>query len=140
MSRRKRYTRNLGRTVPSPLPQRTTRAWIRFEHAHEPFGVFSYTREAKDFLEGDARRELDALLDWFGDHLDAPELAHDAMDRFWFRAEAEASLVRARRLMALLNDVGIPIVERSTTRVPGKITWEDPDQVSLLTYRDAPRP
>ena len=42
MSRRKRFTRNLGRKLGAPLPQRTTNEWVRFEHASEPFGVFSY--------------------------------------------------------------------------------------------------
>lgn len=140
MSRRKRFTRNLGRTVPSPLPRRTTCAWVRFEHVSEPYGLFSYMSDAEEELEGEARRELDTLLEWFGDFLDAPVLAADARDRFWFRAEAEAPIVRARRVMELMREAGIPIVERRTTRIPGKITWEDRDQVSLLTYRDAPRP
>jgi hypothetical protein len=39
---RKRYTRNLGRELPSPLPVRTTTEWVRFEHEREPYGVFSY--------------------------------------------------------------------------------------------------
>ena len=39
MSRRKRYTRNLGRRLPEPLPVRTTVESVRFEHAREPYIV-----------------------------------------------------------------------------------------------------
>jgi len=44
-----------------------------------------------------------------------------------------------RRLAYLVRGAGIPIVERRTTRVPGKARWEDRDQVAVITFRDAPR-
>ena len=47
MSRRKRYTRNLGRSLPEPLPVRTTAEWVRFEHAREPYGVFCYLPDVR---------------------------------------------------------------------------------------------
>jgi hypothetical protein len=41
MSRRKKYTRNLGRARAERVPTRGTGArYIRFAHADEPFGVF----------------------------------------------------------------------------------------------------
>ncbi len=138
MSRRKRFTRNLGRKLPSPLPIRTTVEWIRFEHEHEPFGVFSYLKEAREMLSAEECSELDALRDWFADHLDAPDLL--TIERFWFRVEAEEYVVRARRLATILCAVGIPIVERRTRRIPGKVIWEDRNQVAVRTYRDAPQP
>ncbi|MEM7158111.1 MAG: hypothetical protein AAF799_35040 [Myxococcota bacterium] len=139
MSRRKRYLRNLGRTLPEPLALRTTTAWIRFEHESEPYGVFSYISDVRPKLSTSEEEELDEILDWFYDELDAPD---DGLDheRFWFRAEAEVCVEQARRLAELVRGTGIPIVERRTDRVPGKIKWEDPDQVAVLTYRDAPRP
>ncbi len=138
MTRRKRYTRNLGRPLKSPLPVRTTADWIRFEHEHERFGVFSYTSEARRVLSTWEREELESLLSWFSDHLGAPDLL--TIERFWFRAESSHQVAKARRLAALLNEAGIPIVERRTRRVPGKVKWEDGDQVAVLTYRDAPGP
>ncbi len=138
MSRRKRYTRNLGRTVRSPLPVRTTIEWVRFEHAHEPFGVFSYLSDAREALSVDALSRLEEVRDWFEEHLDAPEDAD--VERFWFRAEAALHIEYARRLADLVVLAGIPIVERRTTRVPGKVRWQDPHQVAVLTFRDAPRP
>jgi hypothetical protein len=138
MSRRKRYTRNFGRTLKAPLPVRTTVEWIRFEHEREPYGVFSYLPDAHELLRGNQRAELEALRAWFLEHLDAPEEL--TRERFWFRAEADAHVDKARRMAELVSAAGFPIVERRTRRVPGKIRWEDPDQVAVFTYRDAPRP
>jgi len=138
VSRRKRYTRNLGRTLKAPAPVRTTVEWIRFEHRHEPYGVFSYMRDAREVLPADKRAQLEALSSWFADHLHAPDLL--TIERFWFRAEAETWIEQARRLAALLNDADIPIVERRTRRMPGKVKFEDGQQVAVRTYRDTPQP
>jgi hypothetical protein len=138
MSRRKRYTRNFGRVLKEPLPVRATTEWVRFEHEREPYGIFSYRTLVRERLRGSELAEFEALVDWFFTHLDAPEEA--TQERFWFRGEAVLYIEKARRLMALHVAAGIPIVERRTRRVPGKIRWEDPDQVAVFTYRDAPRP
>jgi hypothetical protein len=138
MSRRKRYTRNLGRKLKSPLPARTTVEWIRFEHESEPYGVFSYASDARANLPAARIFELDTLLAWFSTHLHAPDLL--TIERFWFRSEAADHIAQARTLMDILNQAGIPIVERRTRRIPGKVKWEDRNQVAVLTYRDAPQP
>lgn len=138
MSRRKRFTRNLGRALKEPLPVRTTIEWVRFEHEHEPFGVFCYLREAREAAVPEVRAEMETLVDWFVDHLHAPDLL--TIERFWFRAEAQEYVDQARKLAALLGALGIPIVERRTKRVPGAVKWEDHNQVAVRTYRDAPRP
>jgi hypothetical protein len=83
-------------------------------------------------------RRCRAFAPWFSEHLDAPEVA--SVERFWFRAEAADHIARARRLAELLRDAGFPIVERRTERVPGKVRAEDPNQIAVVTYRDAPRP
>jgi len=137
MSRRKRFTRNLGRKLRSPLPIRTTVEWTRFEHKHEPYGLFSYLKEAREILSAEVRGKLDALRAWFVDQLVAPNLITD--ERFWFRIEAEEYVIRARRLATILRAAGIPIVERRTRRVPGKVKWEDRNQVAVRTYRDTPQ-
>jgi hypothetical protein len=137
MSRRQRFTRNLGRQLKSPLPIRTTVEWIRFEHEREPYGVFSYLQDAREVLGAELRDELNTLYGWFVDHLDAPNLL--TIERCWFRIEAAEYVARARRLAAILRAAGIPIVERRTARVPGKVTWEDHHQVAVRTYRDTPQ-
>ena len=137
MTRRKRFTRNLGRTLPAPAPVRVTVEWIRFEHEVEPYGVFSYLSDARKSLPADALRELDTLMAWFEERLGAPEQAD--RERFWFRAEADEHITRARRVTEIVRAAGIPIVERRTRRVPGKARWADADQVAVITFRDAPR-
>jgi hypothetical protein len=117
---------------------RTTVEWIRFEHDHEPCGVFSYLKEAQEVLPQTMRDELETLRDWFVDHLNAPDLL--TIERFWFKAEAKEYVIRARRLTTILRAAGIPIVERRTARVPGKVKWQDQNQVAVLTYRDTPQP
>jgi hypothetical protein len=94
--------------------------------------------EAQEVLPAKMRGELEALRAWFVDHLDAPDLL--TIERFWFRIEAEEYVVRARRLATILCAAGIPIVERRTRRVPGKVKWEDHNQVAVRTYRAAPQP
>lgn len=136
MSRRKRYTRNLGRTLPAPLPVRTTTEWIRFEHEREPYGVFSYLSDARE-ARPELIDEIDRTLDWFEQWLDAPtELDRE---RFWFKADAQAYVVMARELARLVRSAGIPIVERRVRRVPGVVRWQDRHQVAVLTFRDTPR-
>lgn len=137
MSRRKRYTRNMGRALPEPLPLRATSVWLRFEHELEPYGLFSYVDEAKERLDSVHRDEIDEICAWFAQHLDAPRLFERA--RFWFKAEATEHVLRGRRLMELLLDAGIPIVERRTRRVPGKVRFYDQHQVAVRTFRDAPQ-
>src|SRR5262245_59270039 len=73
MSRRKRYTRNLGRTLPSPQPVRTTVEWVRFENEHEPFGVFSYLSRAEHRLSPRRREKAEALRRWFNENLGSPD-------------------------------------------------------------------
>lgn len=138
MSRRKRFTRNLGRKLPSPLAVRTTVEWVRFEHEHEPFGIFRYLDEATEVLAHDDAVELERLCDWFTEHLDAPDLM--TVERFWFCAEALEHVAQARKLAKMLCSVKIPIVERRTRRVPGKVKWQDDHQVAVLMYRDTPQP
>jgi hypothetical protein len=137
MSRRKRFTRNLGRELGSPLPVRTTTEWIRFEHEHEPYGVFSYMDDAEVHLSAEDLQKLHTLRRWFNEHLGAPTVL--TKERFWFCVEAAEYVENARQLSEVLRLAGIPIVERRTSRVPGKVTWHDANQVAVFTYRDTPQ-
>jgi hypothetical protein len=150
--RNKRYTRNLGRRDVEPQPQRRADAkYIRFEHASERFGVFSYVRDARKEVGKEARAELDALIAWFNEHLNAPSRmvpfrpvgrrAHryrwtETTAICWFREEASEHVIRARRVAAIVCSAGIPIVERSVRRIPGKLCSEDDFQIAVQAYRD----
>ncbi len=85
MPRRKRYTRNLGRTIPEPQPRRLTVEWGRFEHKSEPYGVFSYLSDARAVLSSSHSfgrvLELDRLIRWFERELDSPELGEDSTEK-----------------------------------------------------------
>ena len=89
-------------------------------------------------MPAEVRVELKAIRDWFREHLGAPDEA--TLERFWFRAEAVEHVDKARRLADIVRAAGIPITEHRTRRVPGKVKWEDSDQVAVFTYRDTPRP
>jgi hypothetical protein len=138
MPRSKRFTRNLGRTLKTPIPVRTTVEWVRFEHEHEPYGVFSYVSSALRGLRQKRRQEVEDLRRWFNDNLGAPKDAD--LERFWFRSEAVEHIEKARTLAKIISGAGIPIVERRIRRVPGKVRWEDTHQAAVLTYRDTPQP
>lgn len=156
MSRRARYTRNLGRRLPAPLPAHDPdEEWIRFEHAHEPYGLFSYGSLARPALEPARRRRLEELYEWFDRELDLPSRMHafrfvgrrtgskwrakDASARCWFRASATEHVERARELAALLREAGIPVIERRARGIPGKLCSEDSHQIAVELYRDSRR-
>jgi hypothetical protein len=140
MSRKKRYTRNLGRTLPSPQPVWTTVEWVRFENEHEPFGVFWYRSRAERKLSAGRREKSERLYRWFVENLGWPKDERALTEeRFWFRAEAREHVEKARELARLVSRTGYAIVERRTRRVPGKVKWEDEHQIAAFTYRDAPQ-
>lgn len=124
MSSRRRYTRNLGRKLAERLPGSVE--WVRFEHATEPYGVFCYLREAAPVLPGRSAAELKRLQGWFNKHLDAPSDRIEIGEaRFWFRAEAMEYVGRGRRMAELVSRAGLPIVEKRTRELPGRVRWED---------------
>lgn len=157
MSRRSRFTRNLGRRVVAPLPARALVGYVRFEHAEhdDACGPFTHARTGLARLTGDDRVALRALLDWFDEHLEAPvrmvpfryvgerRARRQRRDRFvahcWFRDDATEHVSRARALVALLERAGIPFVERRTHRMPGALCAEDAFQIAVVPYRDARR-
>lgn len=130
MSRRKRYTRNLGRKLREPAP--FTTEWVRFEHANEPWGVFCYLKDACRKLPGRSSAELILLRDWFNRHLNAPSKRELGEARFWFRAEAAEHVGRARRLAALVTRAGFPIVEKAERGLRGQVLWSDDRQQAVL--------
>jgi hypothetical protein len=147
MSRRKRFTRNLGRALNNGVPKRGTGThFVRFAHLREPYGVFSYVDEARGWLREEKREELDEIVGWFRAHLDEPACLVPARRRrktedegnaeaiCWFRAEAREHVRRARRLAALVRRAGVPIVERWCDVVPGEICSEDKDQLAVASF------
>jgi hypothetical protein len=156
MSRRHRFTRNLGRRVPAATPQREELRYVRFENATEiirgvTYGPFSYVADARNILIGCDRAELDDVMQWFNDNLEEPERMvpfrevgerrarrrkREAMAQCWFRDDAEAHIARARELVAILERAGFGFVERWSDRLPGKLCAADGFQIAVVPYRD----
>lgn len=156
MSRRVRFTRNVGRRVPSPAPRRDELRYVRFEHATEifegvTFGPFSYVADARKRLTGDDLAELEAVVTWFSDNLEAPERMvpfrdvgprrarrrkHDAMAQCWFREDAALHIAKARELVAILGRAGFDFAELWSDRLPGKVCAEDGIQIAVVRFRD----
>jgi hypothetical protein len=148
VSRRKRYTRNLGRVPAEAIPKRGNGAtYVRFAHDVEPYGVFSYVSDARRRLSERDRGELDDLLAWFRAHLDEPTRLVPVLRQrrtgssdpepsalCWFRASAREHLERARRLTVLVRRAGLPIVERWSEDVPGQVCSEDVEQVAVASF------
>jgi hypothetical protein len=120
----------------------------------ECLGVFTYVDDAGDALDNAERSELETLMSWFDEHLEKPSRlvpfrqvgtrVHqrrwaEASAICWFREEAIEHLSRARRVAELIGRAGIPIVERSVARIPGKVCSEDRFQIAVEAYRDSRR-
>jgi hypothetical protein len=158
MSRRLRFTRNLGRRLPTPTPAREPLRYVRFEHAREriggqAFGPFSYLDDARAVLSDEDADALERVVAWFAEHLDEPERmvpfrivgerrarrrqrALEGGALCWFREDATAHIANARELVSLLERAGIPFVERWSDRVPGKLCSADAFQAAVVPFRD----
>jgi len=148
VSRRKKYTRNLGRARTERVPTRGAGSkYIRFAHRDEPYGVFSYLRDAKPRLSDSDREELKAHREWFQGHLEEPDCFVPPRPRrgkaerhgeptavCWFRSTAREHVDRARRMSVLVRRAGIPIVEFRRDRVPGQVCSEDGEQLAVASF------
>ncbi|MFK7945467.1 MAG: hypothetical protein AB8B85_21515 [Paracoccaceae bacterium] len=91
------------------------------------------------------RTEITDQVDWFNEHLDAPEkldrsagLRGRVYGICWFRPEAVEAVSRARYMAWLLTEAGIPVLDLKR-RDPGEIIWRDLMQVVAKPPRDLPR-
>jgi len=123
--------------------------FVRFvvSHRHSetgmPTGIFEAVKllprvgQLPDWDE----RQLDAISDWFVDHLPHPTRvarsarpngAHRALS--WFKASAREHIARARELAAILERHDI-LTEMLQTDRPGYIVYEDEFQVLAEPFR-----
>jgi len=110
----------------------------------EPIGFFKFAyaliRE-KCATVGDERR-LSELLDWFDDHLDAPDRfakssnvhAHGKAIS-WFKPTALEHITNARKILDIIKRYGAKS-EMLTTAKPGVIVFEDDFQITAIPFRD----
>jgi len=120
---------------------------IRFAHRDEPYGVFSYLRDAKPRLSDSDREELKALREWFQAHLEEPDCfvpmrvrrgkaarEGEATAVCWVPSTAKEHVNRARRMSVLVRRAGIPIVELRRERVPGQVCSEDGEPLAVASF------
>lgn len=91
------------------------------------------------------RQELDDLLDWFADNLEAPVRFNRTKSRgyyrratkgvCWFKPSARQHLARMHRMAAILRNQGYHVT-MTKTRKPGYLIYEDEHQVVAEPFRD----
>ncbi len=74
-------------------------------------------------------------LRWFNSNLDVPRLrAQAGRPIFWIRSDAEDCLAQIWNMMAIFNEEGL-FVEQRTTRRPGHIVYRDENQIAAIPGR-----
>lgn len=78
---------------------------------------------------GDLLRES---LDWFNYHLTVPRLpSRKGRPIFWFRSEARKCLEQIWNMVAIFNEEGLYVEQRTTLR-PGHIVYRDEHQIAAI--------
>jgi len=118
-------------------------SYIRFEtqrrcaRFRRRLGVFRIAGEVEDAtnLPAVTAEWLHETLVWFNHNLTVPK--YDRVDRrgiFWFRSEASDVINRMRELVVILQDEGVHVDVRRTTR-PGQIVYHDEQQIAAVPSR-----
>src|SRR6476659_8441319 len=119
------------------------RHYIRFEtnlplaRNRARLGLFRAAGVLEDELNNsDYTQELlRESLDWFNKNLKVPRLSsYRGKCVFWFRTDADKLLERVWELVALLNQEGLYVHQRTTSR-PGQITYSDGFQIAAIPER-----
>ena len=107
-------------------------------------GVF---QAAYDLLDGNdlalhERAELQALREWFTDHLDAPDRFarsqrnHPAPKAIsWFKGTATAYVSRMHSICRILNEHGLGTAMITSGR-PGYVVFEDEHQIASVPFAE----
>ena len=90
-------------------------------------------------------RELRTQIDWYNDHLDAPDELGKYFKRrstiwgiCWFKPEATECIRRAYYCSWLLEEAGIPMRVIKTT-IKKEIIWQDTNQILSKPTVETPR-
>lgn len=75
---------------------------------------------------------LEESLQWFNQNLTVPRLAsREGRCVFWFRTDARELLEQVWPLVALMNEEGLFVHQRTTSR-PGEIVYADDHQITAI--------
>lgn len=117
------------------------------EDSHCRVGVFQAAYElltSDAVIESTDREAMRAVLDWFKEHLEAPDrfscsrkpsAAPEAIS--WYRRSAEDHIRRMRELCIVLERYGIATETIRTSR-PGVIVYDEENQTAAVPFRDTP--
>lgn len=117
------------------------------EDSHCRVGVFQAAYElltSDAVIESTDREAMRAVLDWFKEHLEAPDrfsrsrkssAAPKAIS--WYRQSAHDHVQRMHQLCILLDKYGIATHIIRCDR-PGIIVYEDDHQIAAVPFRDTP--
>ncbi len=108
----------------------------RNRDSHLPEGFFATAYKCRDALDCGSviHTWIEEALAWFQEHLDAPEYLPERAI-FWFRADSDRCQEAAWSLAHALRENGETVLVLRTRR-PGRVVWEDEDQVAAIPFRD----
>lgn len=104
------------------------------EDSRRPQGVFAAAYALLDSgrLDAEEERRLRELLNWFEEHLAAPEWFAACRAVFWFKAAAREKIVRAWELVCLLRLHGLHVEVYKCRRL-ANVLYEDGEQVAAFS-------
>lgn len=93
-------------------------------------GIFHAMRYLRDDgeLTDDELREMDQVITWFANHMDAPDRLSRTKAISWFKDSAKEHISNIRKIIAVLKAHDIE-VEMVRTDKPGYLVHEDGFQV-----------
>jgi hypothetical protein len=107
---------------------------VRSPQTGLPLGLFRASVKLRaDFeLPSYMDEMLEESLEWFNDNLIVPRLGSQrGRPIFWFRTEADDCLAQIWNLVALFNEEGLYVEQRTTLR-PGHIVYQDAHQIAAI--------
>lgn len=120
--------------MPSYIRFETQRRCARFRRRLGVFRMAGEVEESTD-LPAVTAEWLQETLAWFNHNLIIPK--YDRVDRrgiFWFRSEASDVINRMWELVVILQDEGVYVDVRRTTR-PGQVVYCDDQQIASVSFR-----
>ncbi|MHB8882634.1 MAG: hypothetical protein ACYC69_14145 [Thermodesulfovibrionales bacterium] len=93
-------------------------------------GIFHAIRYLRDDgeLTDDELREMDQVMEWFADHMEAPDRLSRTKAISWFKDSPKEHISNIRKIVAVLRTHDIE-VEMVRTDKPGYLVYEDDYQI-----------
>lgn len=127
------------------IPERPPRGnrFVRFsardlhEDSGRRRGIFSaaYRALRSDGIDAKLARRLRTEIDWFCEHLHSPDM-DEPRAVFLFKSTARENMRHIWVLLHALRDAGV-LVEMQTIAKPGRLVYQDEQQVAVIPWADA---